>query len=336
MGDTEISWTHRPGTRGRTWNPTQGCRILSEGCRNCYAMRMAARFAKDGWSKGLINLSNGKWNGNARLAAHKLADPLSWREPSTVFVNSMSDLFYDGFSFEEIAAVFGIMAATPQHTYIILTKRAKRMREWFAWAADGPLGAWTKCALECNAPGFAQAIAPLNAVWPLPNVWLGVSVERQDESHRIDDLLMTPAAIRLLSLEPLLGPIDLIPWFDPTGACDCPPGAEYCVGGCPKHREWRHTQIDGEDHQFATDPKIDWVIVGCESGPGARPCSADWVLEIVQDCERYGVAAYVKQLRASADPDDGPLVTIGKGAKDTRGVIERPYIEDKQYVEFPA
>lgn len=114
MGDTTISWLLRPGTRPRSWNPTQGCEMVSPGCKNCYAMRMAARFAKDGWSQGLIDLKTKKWSREGRLATHKLTEPLTWREPSTVFVNSMSDLFWEKFTDEEIAAVFGVMAACPQ------------------------------------------------------------------------------------------------------------------------------------------------------------------------------------------------------------------------------
>jgi len=133
MGKTEISWTKLPGTVGRTWNPVQGCRRRSPGCQHCYAEVMARRFAKDGWSKGLIDLKTGRWNGVGRMALHKLPEPLTWRDPATAFVNSMSDLFFEEFEFEEIAAVLGIAAATPQHTYIILTKREDRLLEFYAW-----------------------------------------------------------------------------------------------------------------------------------------------------------------------------------------------------------
>src|SRR5689334_11832610 len=122
MGDTKISWTHRPGTRGRTWNPVNGCKVCSPGCANCYAMRFSAPGQR---YHGLVQIAKNKravWTGESRLEPDMLALPLSWRQPSTVFVNSMSDLFYEGFTNEEIAAVFGIMAACPQHTFIVLTK----------------------------------------------------------------------------------------------------------------------------------------------------------------------------------------------------------------------
>lgn len=137
MGDTKISWTHRAGTRGRTWNPTQGCWPVSPGCANCYACRTAARFSGEGkWAHGLVKLGKKKgdppkWTGESNFAAHKLIEPLSWREPSTIFVNSMSDLYWEAFSFEQIAAVYGIVAACPHHTFQVLTKRAERMLEWF-------------------------------------------------------------------------------------------------------------------------------------------------------------------------------------------------------------
>jgi protein gp37 len=275
MGDTDIGWTHRPGTRGRSWNPTQGCALKSEGCRNCYAMRMAARFAKDGWSRGLINLRTGKWNGEARLATHKIDEPLRWREPSTVFVNSMSDLFYEGFLNEQIAAVFGIMAACPQHTFIVLTKRAERLPQWFAWVDDETARLdWMRDPRRPNAapaihkimewlgrlmpPGFVFR-ENVSDVWPLPNVWIGVSVENREHGvPRIDDLRRTPAAIRLLSCEPLLedlGKLDL------TG--------------------------------------ISWLIDGCESGFGARPANEAWFRSLRDQCAVAGVSYFHKQMMVS-------------------------------------
>ena len=300
MGETEISWTHRPGTVGKTWNPIQGCRRVSTGCENCYAERLAARFAETGWSQGLINLKTKKWNGVARLATHKLAEPLTWRKPATVFTNSMSDLFYDGFSNEQIAAVFGVMAAAPQHTFQVLTKRAKRMREWFEWAAgeftmqqrDIAAAPHTfRAMLDAAYEELGKPVKPAldaawnaheNDAWPLPNVWLGVSVENQEAAdERIPELLRTPAAVRFLSCEPLIGAVDL-----------------------------RHVQHNGEfevdaltgDHGVnrplaGRGPGIDWVIAGCESGPRSRPCDVAWLRALRDQCAAAGVPYFLKQAK---------------------------------------
>jgi protein gp37 len=337
MGETEISWTHKPGTVGRTWNPVQGCRRVSAGCEHCYAERLAARFAETGWSQGLINLKTRKWNGEARLAAHKLSEPLSWRKPSTVFVNSMSDLFYEGFTNEQIAAVFGVMAAAPQHTFQVLTKRATRMREWFEWAeADGRTydlltfepRALLTCAWEACAGDAWGDVEPdprlgdlpsrdvFGATWPLPNVWLGVSVENQAAAdERIPELLKTPAAVRFLSCEPLIGPVNL-------------------------HREWLAPFHDF-DPMLRPTPRIAWVIAGCESGPGARPCSVEWLRSLRDQCAAAGVPFFLKQ----AAPADGSFafdaprpapIDIGSGSKrKAGGVIELPYLDGVQHASFP-
>lgn len=299
MGDTDIGWTHRPGTRGRSWNVSQGCRRKSTGCERCYAERTAARFAESGWSKGLINLKTKKWNGEARLAAHKLDEPLRWREPSTVFVNSMSDLFYEGFSNEQIAAVFGVMAACPRHTFLVLTKRAQRMREWFEWVAGLETDPWTEChaaalRLEVQA-GVSDLVHTRSGgddgrPWPLLNVWLGCSTENQETAdERIPELLATPAAVRFLSCEPLLGRLDLvlrgnrIKEWDEDWKYDTLRGAEWANP---------HSEVEN-----GSSPSLDWVIVGCESGHGARPADEAWFRSIRDQCRDAGVPMFLKQMR---------------------------------------
>lgn len=324
MGDTEISWTHRPGTRGRTWNPVQGCRRVSPGCQHCYAERMAARFAENGWSKGLIDLKTGRWNGVGRLAAHKLAEPLSWREPSTVFVNSMSDLFYEAFSNEEIAAVFGIMAATPQHTYQILTKRPERMREWFAWAGQLTLDHLQTFAIKA-LPVNARGAVRRGVTWPLPNVWLGTSTENQDTAdERIPWLVRTPAVVHFVSAEPLLGAIDFRRILIPGGT----PGVSH-FSALPTERS-------------PGDPAVlRWVIAGCESGGGARPCEVEWLRSLRDQCEAANVPFFLKQASLAAFTRVGdPLITLGKNSKPKGHgyggpVIERPYLDGVQHVAFP-
>ncbi|HSC43963.1 MAG TPA: DUF5131 family protein [Candidatus Binatia bacterium] len=175
MADTSIEWTDA------TWNPVAGCAVISPGCTNCYAMRMAARLATMPVEKyrGLTRKSGNRtvWTGKVRLDEGSLEAPRSWRKPRRIFVNSMSDLFHDDVPEDFVARVWKIMADTPRHTYQILTKRPKNM---------------------------ADAAARLPQ---LPNVWLGTSVENSDYLDRIDDLRRVRAAIRFVSFEPLLGSV---------------------------------------------------------------------------------------------------------------------------------
>jgi len=247
---------------------------------------MAARFSGPGQPyEGLAKIGvrtgwHPKWTGDVRLVPEHLADPLRWRRPRKVFVNSMSDLFHEKLTNEEIAAVFGVMAAAPRHTFQILTKRAKRMRDWFRWierdgvSAREPL---LSCELHAARHGVIFPTGTKPALcWPLPNVWLGVSVEDQRRAdERIPLLLETPAAVRFVSAEPLLGPVNLeryLPCLPPCG----PP----------------------IDH----GPALSWVIVGAESGPGARPMQEDWARSIRDQCAAAGVAFHFKQ---TVDPVNG-------------------------------
>jgi len=177
MAETSIEWTDA------TWNPVAGCTVLTAGCTNCYAMRMAARLEAMGQEKyrGLTRRSGGRavWIGKVRLDENSLADPLSWRKPRKVFVNSMSDLFHNAVPEEFIRRVWDVMAETPRHTYQILTKRPARMAEIL------------------SKSGFAL----------LSNVWLGTSVEDGRVLNRLDEVRKVPAAIRFVSLEPLIGSV---------------------------------------------------------------------------------------------------------------------------------
>jgi protein gp37 len=174
--NSSIEWTEA------TWNPVAGCTILSPGCTNCYAMRLARRLEAMGQKKyaGTTRLSGGraKWNGKIVLDGAALDLPLKWKTPKTIFVNSMSDLFHENVPLEFIAAVFLTMQRAKHHTFQVLTKRAERL---------------------------AQLAEKLE--WP-ENVWMGVSVESEEYTERVDYLRSTPAAVKFLSLEPLLGPLD--------------------------------------------------------------------------------------------------------------------------------
>lgn len=341
MGDkTGISWTDA------TWNPVRGCSRVSEGCRNCYAERVAARFSGPGQPyaglakvtapRDLLDRVGGRrngWTGEVRFVAEHLADPLRWKKPRRIFVNSMSDLFHEKLTNEQIAAVFGVMAAAPQHTFQILTKRAKRMREWFSWMAAGdisPCGKYTEAT--STVVDFSRWYINCPHAWPLPNVWLGVSVENQAAAdERIPDLLATPAAVRFLSCEPLLGPVDLEHVRRSFG------GASYDIQSC----------LEGDDGfgLNAARERIDWVIAGCESGPGARPCDVAWLRSLRDQCSSAGVSFWLKQaakLRAQDAPTgvqdgDAHPVEVGPGSKrKAGGVIELPYLDGVQHCNFPG
>ena len=212
-----IEWTDA------TWNPLRGCSRVSAGCQHCYAEKVAARFSGPGLPyEGLIHPTTKGWNGQVKLVPEVLDQPLRWKRPRRIFVNSMSDLFHESVPDNYIAAVFGIMAATPQHTYQVLTKRPMRMQRWFStFMARNPLSIMHECVK--GAMGYHHTRRPaINTMpWPLANVWLGVSVENQETADaRIPLLLECPASVRWLSCEPLLGSLDLRfhIFSEPTGA----------------------------------------------------------------------------------------------------------------------
>jgi len=279
---SKIEWTEQ------TWNPLAGCSPVSEGCRNCYAIRQAHRLASMGNEKyaGTTRRFNGKtvWTGQINLDEEALKIPLRRKRPTTYFVNSMSDLFHPDVPFDFIDRVFAVMALCPQHTFQVLTKRPERALEYLtAWRQYKFGGKWsTRAWVEGSVDEvFASCwgdwlrkrgvLAP-TYTWPLKNVWLGTSVESPEHLDRVDRLLQCPASVRFLSLEPLLAPIQL-----PRARRYTPDADLYGVG--------RYT-IHG----------IHWVIVGGESGPGARPCRSDWVRSIIQQCQSASVPCFVKQL----------------------------------------
>jgi protein gp37 len=307
MSMTTIEWTDR------TWNPVRGCSRVSAGCDHCYAMGQAHRFSGPGKPyEGLTTIRRGKvdWAGRARLVPEMLDQPLKWKKPARIFVNSMSDLFHESLSNEEIAAVFGVMAACPQHTFQVLTKRPKRMAEWFKWVTEefadleGDVGErvpdtssveGSGCVLlaarilhpyvASSEPGFRESMLK-EAPWPLPNVWLGVSVENQRTAdERIPLLLATPAAVRFVSAEPLLDRIDL----------------EGFLLDADDPEDTGQTWID----------VLDWVIVGGESGHGARLCDVTWIRSIVEQCKAAGTACFVKQL-GSLPAAQHPMGALGE------------------------
>ena len=209
---SSIEWTDK------TWNPVRGCSVVSPGCVNCYAMKQAHRFSGKGKAyEGLTKqtTSGPQWTGKVMLAEAQLLEPLTWRQPQRVFVNSMSDLFHESMEDEWIDRVFAVMALCPQHTFQILTKRADRMRDYMVVLdRDMRIPTTTFARWRSEAEGILQDRGDTRTIvtnaWPLSNVWLGVSVESQKYAdERIPLLLQTPAAARFISAEPLLGPVNL-------------------------------------------------------------------------------------------------------------------------------
>jgi protein gp37 len=290
---TGIQWTEA------TWNPVVGCTKVSAGCDHCYAIRDAARLQHTSAYAGTV--ADGDWTGLIRCPPERLTQPLRWQKPRRIFVNSMSDLFHDSVPDGFIAAVWYVMGqcagCIPEqyrgHVFQILTKRPGRMAAFLRrWAdiGDPQIPPMDPAAQRC---GRAQLIAEAEDVfgapimydwmdgpryWPaeLPGVWLGTSIEDQRWADiRVPKLLECPAEVRFLSCEPLLGPVDLTPWLHDS---NCVIREEGCCI-CAEPRE----------------AHVNWVIVGGESGPGARPMHPQWARDLRDQCQAAGVAFFMKQ-----------------------------------------
>lgn len=277
---TGIEWTRSDdGIPGATWNPVRGCSKVSEGCRNCYAMNVAYRFSGPGQPyEGLAHKVGGKreWTNKVVCVDAALALPTRWKKPRRVFVNSMSDLFHPDVPEEFILRVFAIMAACPQHTFQVLTKRPHRMWEILS-GPDTPIFFEAICDDLAGELGWCHIG---EWTWPLANVWLGVSAEDQATANeRIPWLLQTPAAIRWVSAEPLLGPVDL------TRLKVFGDGTLNALNG------W----AEFEDSGPKWGPRLDWVVCGGESGPGARPMHPDWARQMRDQCSAARVPFFFKQ-----------------------------------------
>jgi protein gp37 len=288
-GESKIEWTEA------TWNPVTGCTKVSAGCDHCYAETFAERFRGvpgHPYEQGF----------DLKLWPERLDIPLRWTKPRRIFVNSMSDLFHADVPDEFILRVFAVMANSRQHTYQILTKRPQRMARFvgrmrwrFGTRGGGPWRmAETGDAMLTVRPVLDQDGDPE----PPPNVWLGVSVEDQAAAYRIDWLVKTPAAVRFLSCEPLIGPLDLLPWLWRCPRCEAsgdrtspersPFGNVWCF-------ECNH-RGDGRPYAMERADRLHWVIVGGESGHGARAMELVWAHQIAHDCRQAGVPVFVKQL----------------------------------------
>lgn len=313
---TTIEWTDY------NWNFLRGCSRVSEGCRNCYAEGIAARFS--GYDKGkplpyfgLAEMVNGKprWTGEISFHEDVLLQPLQWKKPRRVFVNSMSDLFHEKVKDEWLDKAFAVMALTPQHTYQILTKRPERMKAYLSADDDDLCYRIVDQALTYShnesignvmkwLEPHGEWLSDLKT-WPLPNVHLGVSVEDQKTAdERIPLLLQTPAAVRWISAEPMLGSIDLEPFLN-----------------------WGRL---GE-----TWDSLDWVVVGGESGSNARPFDVAWARSIIEQCKAAGVACFVKQLGAKPMLSTHPFDDRSLRLENKKGGDMSEWPQDLRIREFP-
>jgi protein gp37 len=302
---SKIEWTEE------TWNPVVGCSIVSPGCTNCYAMKMAARLEAMGSAPHYAGTTmktkaGAVWTGTVTGAPDSvLYAPLKRRKPTIYFVNSMGDLFHEAVTDEMIDRVFAVMALSRQHTFQILTKRAARMRQYMA-GRSAKLARHMTEAFISLAPAvptkgralrtpwpvvqdraadlFADPDRVVMSQWPLPNVWLGVSAEDQARwAERVPELLWTPAAKRFVSVEPMVGEID-------PSVIDVQ-GGHFTVD--PLRWDTDCEDDDGED--VPDVPPLDWIIVGGESGKSARPMHPDWARILRDACAEAGVAFFFKQ-----------------------------------------
>lgn len=274
MIKSHIEWTEA------TWSPVIGCTKVSPGCKHCYAEREV----ETRWSKNPKSIWYGRSFTDVLCRPEAIAgagSPLRWRKPRRIFVCPRADLFHPDVPAKFIADVFGVMAATPQHTYQVLTKRSERMLNMLG---AGRMGAFDDAVEECMA---MYTDTPLT--WPLPNVHLGVSIENQPTADdRIGELLQTPAAVHWVSAEPLLGAVDLRPWLHPEGRCnEC--GEWICI-----QRESSGCKC-GVEPTLNRDGLIDWLVAGGESGPNARPMHPDWARALRDQCDAAGVPYLFKQ-----------------------------------------
>lgn len=287
---TSIEWTDT------TWNCLTGCTPVSHGCTNCYAAQLSATRLKDTPRyKGLAVLNSrgqGVFNGVVRMHEDKLLEPLKWRTPRRVFVNSMSDVFHEAVPFEFIDKMFAVMALCPQHTFQILTKRPERMAEYFAPGNRGDIiwGNMVRLSkrdlTEADSLAFSQCPT---------NVWLGTSVEDQTTANeRIRWLTKCPSLVRFLSSEPLIGPVDL---------------TRLDHGGIFGEVDVTHGRIMSAGAMSRVEhPILHWVIVGGESGPHARPMDMDWARSLRDQCTAAGIAFFFKQVGGNRPKSNGRLL----------------------------
>lgn len=305
--NTHIEWTDA------TWNIITGCTLLSEGCRHCYAATLAVTRLKHIPSRaGLARINavgEAKFTGEVRFNQQWLDQPLRWKKPRRIFVCAHGDLFHENVPDEWIDKVFAVMALCPRHTFQVLTKRPERMATYFA-GRRANFGRASevlhKMDHPCNEDDHDWAVDQLDAFDSsgrlMHQVWLGTSVEDQATAEaRVPHLLATPASVRFVSAEPLLGPVDFRKlsdenWTTETLHLDATTGFTHNAGFVQEEIATR----DGAPLLRDLPPRLDWVVVGGESGRGARPMHPDWARSIRDQCQAAGVAFFFKQWGAWA------------------------------------
>jgi protein gp37 len=265
-----IEWTDA------TWNPVTGCTKVSPGCKFCYAERITERFGKQKFSEIILH-------------PNRLDQPLRWRTPRRIFVNSMSDLFHEEIPDDFIDRVFAVMFLAQDHIYQVLTKRHRRMSEYLSHQSRAGLIQVAAAQLDrgFSREEIAEWFFAHPMEWPLPNVWLGVSCEDQPRAdERIPWLLQSPAAVRFVSLEPLLGPVTLKGFIE-TRLWEFPP---------EKKGQMTHG--------------LDWGIIGCESGPKRQPMRDVWARSLIEQFQAARRPVFMKQMeiggRVTGDPNRFP------------------------------
>lgn len=288
MQKSSIEWINPVPGVGYTWNPTSGCSIVNKDCTRCYAMRQAARFAGEGQPfHGLVRRTKDGpiWTGKVRLEEDRVMQPLRRRVPSMFFVDSMSDLMHKALTDEQIDQPFAAMLLSPWHRYVFLTKRHERLAEYTTspelyQRVLGAADAMRQAMPRLMTVGISNPAA-LPAGW----IWGGISAGYQEAlDERIVGLLRASLAVRVLSLEPLIGPVTLWKWLR------------------PHHHVWSAHAVRGcaactlrQDHDIDHNASISWVITGAESGPGRRPCELGWIRDLRDECALGNVPFFFKQ-----------------------------------------
>lgn len=329
--NSHIQWTDA------TWPITTGCTEAGPDCLHCYARQHSWRLAHNpnrkvaqAYQNVTTKTSNGRvqWTGTLNCLAERLDWPLKWKQPRRIFVANMSDLFHEDVPFSFIDQVFAVIFLCPQHTFQVLTKRPKRMMEYFTPESASRVSRIAHSLVVDGKAGdrrqdFATSV---NYFWPLSHVWIGTSVGTQKAAaERIPLLQKVPAAVRFLSCEPLLEQVYL---------------GQYLTS---PNLDWIHawekelkSDLNGVRYLplpsgagIPVEKNIHWVIVGGESGHNARPCSLDWIHEIVQQCRDAGIAVYIKQLGTAWAKQSGNRM-------DSKGGNPEVWPADLRVREFPT
>lgn len=304
MSDTAIEWTHIPGYRGRSWNPVVGCTSAGDECTFCYARELHERRRKADWPSKPAQYQ--RPFRDVQILRDRFFAPARWGMPSVIFVNSQSDLFHEDVPDEVLDVLLGVMAISPWHRYLILTKRAERMEAYMRAVTLDRVMAAVREEVALQEYGYVKSAlmqgniraAESRGAWPLPNVGLGVSAgHARAAEQRVPPLTRTPAAMRFISAEPLLGPLDVALFGDEED-----PGAAYRPFGPISTPTEYGTELT-QGYELG----IDWVLAGGESGQerGVRPMHPAWLRNLERACAAHGVQFFDKQ--------DGAFEVIAEG-----------------------